>query len=367
MTTLPDPAHYNPDTVGEVWRVDYQARAAGARQWVRRHGIAPANRDAFRVCLLLIDVQNTFCIPGFELFVGGASGTAAVDDNRSLCGFIYRNLHVITRIMPTMDTHRALQIFHDHFLVDASGSHPAPFTSISAADIADGRWRFNVAVSDQLGVTPEYGQRYLEHYVDSLQREGKFALTVWPYHAMLGGIGHALVPAVEEAVFFHSIARDSQPDLVLKGTHPLTEHYSAFGPEVAAGPDGRPISAWDETRYLRLAEYDAVIIAGQAKSHCVAWTIADLLSRAEKQDDQLAERLYLLEDCTSPIVVPGGEDYTGPADAAFARFAAAGAHRVRSTDPIETWPGPVSRAAGSLVSGTARSLHALPDSLNLEG
>jgi hypothetical protein len=32
-------------------------------------------------------------------------------------------------------------------------------------------------------------------------------------------------------------------------------------------------------------------------------------------------------------------DYTDAADAAFARYAAAGMHVVRSTDPTESWPG----------------------------
>ena len=38
-------------------------------------------------------------------------------------------------------------------------------------------------------------------------------------------------------------------------------------------------------------------------------------------------------------MVPGAVDYTEEADAAFERFAAAGMHVVRSTDPIEDWPG----------------------------
>jgi hypothetical protein len=35
--------------------------------------------------------------------------------------------------------------------------------------------------------------------------------------------------------------------------------------------------------------------------------------------------------------VPGAVDYTDEADAAFARFADAGAHVVRSTDEIGQW------------------------------
>ena len=53
----------------------------------------------------------------------------------------------------------------------------------------------------------------------------------------------------------------------------------------------------------------------------------------------MAEKVYLLEDCTSPIVIPGVADYTEEANVAFQRFADAGMHIVRSTDPIDDWPG----------------------------
>src|SRR5918999_2851868 len=109
MHELPVPAFYRPERVGEVWQVSYEERAREARAWAEQHSIRPASEDAFRVCLLAVDVQNTFCIPGFELFVGGRSGTGAVDDNRRLCEFLYRNLGAITAIIPTLDTHRATQ------------------------------------------------------------------------------------------------------------------------------------------------------------------------------------------------------------------------------------------------------------------
>jgi hypothetical protein len=44
--------------------------------------------------------------------------------------------------------------------------------------------------------------------------------------------------------------------------------------------------------------------------------------------------------------VPGVVDYTDKADAAFERFAEAGMHVVRSTDPIESWPGIAAVARG---------------------
>ncbi len=335
---LPLPSHYTPDHVSAVWRVPYEARANDAVAWAREHKIQPASLDDFQIHLIAVDVQNTFCIPDFELFVAGRSGRGAVEDNQRLSEFIYRNLAYLTRITATLDTHQAVQIFHAQFLIDREGRHPAPYTNITREEIESGRWSFNPAVAESLGIDAGYGERLLVHYASQLERTDKYALTIWPYHAMLGGIGHALVAAVEEAIFFHTIARGSQPDFVIKGKNPFTEHYSALGPEVLLGPDGEPIGTKDTSFIDFTRQADAIIIAGQAKSHCVAWTISDLLADIEKMDSNLAQKVYLLVDCTSPVVVPGA-DFTTQADAAFERFSAAGMHRVRSTDPLASWPG----------------------------
>jgi nicotinamidase-related amidase len=339
FTELPIPLHYDPKKVADVWRVPYQERAADAERWVDRHHITPSAYDRFRICLLLVDVQNTFCIPGFELFVGGRSGTGAVDDNRRLAEFIYRHLGAITEICPTLDTHQAIQVFHSIFLMNDRGEHPSPFTLVSEDDIRKGVWKFNPAVSTSLKIAPEKAEQYLLHYTRRLREGGRYNLTVWPYHAMLGGIGYALVSSIEEAIFFHTIARHSQAHFQIKGNHPLTENYSVLGPEVLDDPEGQPISQRNTDLIQKLLEFDAVIIAGQAKSHCVAWTIDDLLRDILRQDKKLTGKVYLLEDCTSPVVIPGVIDYTDEADEAFRRFAGAGVHVVRSTDPLTHWPG----------------------------
>ncbi len=334
MRELPVPPHFDPERVGEVWRVPYETRAREARVWAEEHGIDAASDDSPRVCLLAVDVQNTFCIPDFELFVAGRSGTGAVDDNRRLCDFLYRNLGTITKIFPSLDTHHAMQVFHAIWLVDEHGGHPEPYTLVSPEDVATGRWRMNEAVAEALGIDADYARRHLEHYTRALAEGGKYDLTIWPYHAMLGGIGHAMVSAVEEAVFFHGVARYSAPEFQVKGDNPLTEHYSMLGPEVTEGPDGDILGSKNTALIEKLLSFDAVVVAGQAKSHCIAWTIDDLLD----EEHRLAERTYLLEDCTSPVVVPGVVDYTDEADAAFERYAEAGMHVVRSTTPIEQWP-----------------------------
>jgi nicotinamidase-related amidase len=336
---LPVPPHFDPLRVGEIWKVPYQPRAEKAVQWARRCHIRPASTDRVRISLIAIDVQNTFCIPGFELFVAGRSGMGAVEDNRRLCEFVYHNLGVLTQITATLDTHTAMQIFHPIFLINDHSEHPAPHTLVSYDDILKGRWKFNPQISDSLHIEASFGQQHLLHYAQALKERGKYDLTIWPYHAMLGSIGYALVPALEEALFFHTITRNSQVDFEVKGSNPLTEHYSAIGPEVLDGPSGETIDQKNNKFIQKLEQFDVVVIAGQAKSHCVAWTIDDLLGDIRTFDERLVQKVYLLEDCTSPVVVPGVVDYTEPADAAFQKFAQAGMHIVRSTDPIQSWPG----------------------------
>ena len=329
---LPIPEFFDTDQVGSVWRIPYEARALQARDWAHLHKLEPASVSTTRTWLMLIDVQNTFCIPEFELYVGGRSRRGAVDDNTRLTQFIYRNLADITHITATMDTHKTMQVFHAIFFVDQNGNHPAPYTDIHSADLKNGTWTFNPALAPQFGIAPAYGQQMMLHYAEALEKKGKYALTIWPYHAMLGGIGHALVSSVEEALFFHSIARNTQYEIEIKGDKPFTENYSVVGPEVLTGPMGETLGTHNTKFIEQLQQFDRLIIAGQAKSHCVAWTVQDLLNDINAIDPALAKKVYLLDDCSSPVVVPGVVDHTDAADTAYAKFAEAGMKVVKSVE-----------------------------------
>lgn len=335
-TELPIPSFFNPEKVREVWQVPYPDRAAQAETWAQEQGIPPANTDQTRIGLLLIDVQNTFCLPGFELYVGGQSGKGAIEDNIRLCEFIYRNLHRFTEIIATMDTHVAMQIFHPIFWINDQGEHPTPGTTIIAAkEIENGIWKVNPKVVPNFsGWNYSDLQAYALHYARHLDQTGKYPLIIWPYHGKLGSIGHALVSSVEEALFFYSIARKSQTQYEIKGNNPLTENYSVLRPEVMKDHRGNFIAQENRALIEQLLSFDQLFIAGQAKSHCVAWTVDDLLTEIQEKDPSLAQKIYLLEDCTSPVVIPGGTDFTTQADEAFTRFQEAGMHLVKSTQPL---------------------------------
>jgi nicotinamidase-related amidase len=342
-TQLPLPPHYQADNVVNDTRwIDYLGLQTAALDWRAQHGIKAASKDATKVGLLVIDAQNTFCHPSGELFVAGPTGTGAVDDAIRLVEFGYRNLGAISAIDCTLDTHRAYAVFHPSFLVDEQGNHPAPFTMVSHKDIVDGTWKPSPFMTSALGISLMAAERHLEHYTAELETAGRYALTIWPYHGMLGDKGHCLVSGLAELANFHGLTRGAQPGFEVKGTHPLVENYSVLGPEVTQLFNGTPVPR-NVSFIEKLLKYDVLVIAGQAKSHCVAWTIDDLLGDIQKQDPQLARKVYLLEDCTTPIVVKDASgtvlvDYGPDANAAFDRFRNAGMHIVKSTDPIQSWP-----------------------------
>ena len=332
---LPLPPFFDARRSASVYRVPYQQRADEARAWAERYRLRPAAEDQKRVALLLIDVQNTFCLPEFELFVAGRSGRGAVEDVERIAELLYRRLDGVTQVIATLDTHSAAQIFHPVFWLDADGNHPAPHTVIRVEDVESGRYRVNPALAPLVAPRKdfdlaEWGRRYARQLAEG----GKYPLVVWPYHSMLGGIGHALVALVEEAVFFHGVARQSPTRLEIKGRHALTENYSALRPEVGLDDRGQPLVPENRELVEHLLGFDEILVAGEARSHCVAWTVADLLAEIRARDEALARKVILLDDCASAVVVPGVVDFTDDAEAAYARFAAAGMRRLRSTELV---------------------------------
>lgn len=344
LPTLPIPPHFDPSRADKVWPVDYLRIEREAEEWAARYDIEPSASDHVRTALLVIDAQITFCIPGYELYVGGRSGRGAVEDNIRLCEFIYRNMPHITRIFPTMDTHTQYQVFHPLFWVNDSGRHPDPYTFISHADIVRGVWKVNPRATYSLGGNYLALQRHVEHYTAELEKSGKYALCVWPPHAMLGGIGHALAPIVHEAVEFHNAARAAQTGFEIKGGHPLTENYSVLAPEVLTTTGGAPLpNAQRNYKFLEklidpMSGFEVIGITGQALSHCVAWTIDDLLRDILQKDPAAARKVHIIRDCSSPVVTPG-YDFTPDAEAALRRFEQAGMHIVTSDQPVTEWPG----------------------------
>jgi len=277
------PSFVRPTDVSDLYVERSQIVSSEARAWAKANGVRPSSTDTKKVAVFGIDVQVAFCTPGASLFVPGA-----VEDNTRALAFLYGNLDRITTLAFSLDTHRVFQIFHPSWWVDADGNAPAPLTPISHADVKSGKWRATRFSNES------------EEYVRRLEQGGKYTLTIWPYHGMLGGLSHALVPAMMELSMFHALARDTQTLFVQKGEEPLTESYSALSPEVREIGD-RSLGRFDEHLFELLMSHDEVVVFGQAKSHCVLSTLRDLMTKIESTDRALASKIVILGDAMSPV------------------------------------------------------------------
>jgi nicotinamidase-related amidase len=323
------PAFYAPAAVGTL----FVERAAEVVAAGRRHraeaGVRPSSEDRPRIAAVGIDCQVAFCLPGASLFVPGA-----VEDARRTIEWLYRNLPRITMLFFTLDTHSLFQIFHPAAWQDAGGEPPAPFTVITTGDVRDGKW---IPVLDDEAF-PDARAAALE-YCAKLEASGRYALTIWPYHALLGGASHALVPALMEAALFHAAAREIDPIFEIKGRARFTENCSVFGPEVRE-LQGTPVGVFNAALVETLRSYDRVYIFGQAKSHCVMESLEDL-RRSLGEDREALARIHILEDAMSPVPpppldpLPESLDFPRVAQAAIARFREAGMRVVKTSDPLE--------------------------------
>ena len=257
-----------------------------------------------RIRLLVIDPQNDFMdVDGAALPVPGASA-----DMARLAGFVDTMAAQIDDIVVTLDSHASVGIERTSFWLDGQGAPVAPFTPITAAELAAGQYR------------PRHARRADEAlaYLKALEDGGERTLVVWPVHCVLGTWGHNIVPVLADRIAAWEMASGQTCDKVLKGLNPMTEQYSAFRAEVPRADD--PRTALNTGLLRRLAGGDALlVVAGEALSHCVAASGQDMLAG---MDATRLRNTVFLTDCMSPV--------TGFADAATDFLQQLRAHGVRT-------------------------------------
>ena len=233
---------------------------------------------------LIIDPQNDFAHSSGSLFVQGAD-----QDAERLAAMLKRHRDKIDDIHVTLDTHHLLDIAHPLFWIDSSGKPPPPFTVITESEIKNGKWRT---------AHPGFQDRALA-YTQALKANGRYDLTIWPPHCLIGSWGHNVVKPIADTLleWENTLA---MVDYVTKGSNIWTEHYSAVQADV---PDPEDPGTQLNTRLIETLENaDLIALSGQALSHCVANTIRDI---ANNFGDANIRKLVLIEDTTSPV--PGFE------------------------------------------------------------
>jgi nicotinamidase-related amidase len=298
----------------DIVRGAYAARFQEFTEAGRQAGMTAAGEDRERVALVLVDYQHDFVDPTGTLYVPGAQ-----EDVVRLLDWFYRHAPKITTVYASLDTHVPLQIFFSAWWQSPeTGEHPQPFTTISVADLHEGRW------------VPLFQPDWSRFYVQELARQARKDVMIWPHHTMEGTLGRMLVAPVSEALAWHSAARVTDPVYVVKGLTPRTEYYGIFGAEVPDPDD--PASALKYTLLDAVMQHDRVYIAGEARSHCVLETQRQLLAYLADRPT-LISRLFFLTDCASSVQHPA-IDFDALATRELLAMQEQGARLVKSTDPF---------------------------------
>ena len=238
------------------------------------------------VHLIMVDCQNDFCIANGTGGEKGALVVAGADaDMDRLARFITKNKKRIEQIHCTLDSHQFVHIAHPAFWTNSKGERPNPFTLITEDDVKNGIWR---------AYNPKWQGKAL-NYVETLKKNGRYVLVIWPPHCLIGTWGHSIVPSVAKALYEWE-AEFQRINFVAKGSNLFTEHYSGVMADVPDDTD--PSTKLNTALIDTLNEADEILITGEALSHCVANTIRDIA--AQFGVDQV-QKFTLLEDTSSNV------------------------------------------------------------------
>ncbi|KAF1782834.1 Leucine-rich repeat domain, L domain-like [Phytophthora cactorum] len=225
--------------------------------------------------ILVIDQQVSFH-PGGSLAIDSANADAA--------RIISNHTSELSQVVLTLDSHQRYHIAHGIFWENEAGESPSPFTTIYAQNITDGVWKPRDSSL--------HDWHTLSHWrpvASSRSLSGRnTVLSVSP--------GHNIVPDVLESALEWTKESLKPIQYVMKGSNPFTEHYSALKAEYELPYD--PSTSLNTALIKSLQRAGKLVIVGEALSHCVNFTVRDLVDNWPV--DRLSD-LVILTDCSSAV------------------------------------------------------------------
>ena len=248
-------------------------------------------------CILIIDPQNDF-------HEGGSLAVPNADaDARRIANFLKERPEMPAFV--TMDTHdnRHHIFLADSWKVVGDKENPPPFTVITYVDdkfvancvLPDSTFKEKIVEPVKNDERNRHSAKnWKEHciaYCQRLAKRERPPLIIWPAHCVKGTDGYQIVPVIKEQLN----NRNRTVEIITKGESHETENYSVFEAEMTI--DGDESTQFNQKLYEKLRDsYTTIYVCGQAKSHCVHYSIRDLVSHGFP-----AAKLVLLENCMSPV------------------------------------------------------------------
>jgi nicotinamidase-related amidase len=256
--------------------------------------------------LLIIDPQVDFH-EGGKLGVSGANA-----DSEKISKFVEKHVKELSKIYVSLDTHTENHIGHSGYWesVDESRSKPPEWTNFSFIDGKIMGKRKDDFKYTEYTPKKEELQEWTEKYVRTIEGYGKGVALIWPNHCLEGDKGHAVAPQLKQILEKDYVK--NKVEYHIKGQNEATEMYSIFQAEIPVKEDinndnktiyyngmytdlksnsqietntDKEDGAYLNTKfngelYTKLTGQGAkIIICGEALSHCVNWSLRDLVNK----------------------------------------------------------------------------------------
>lgn len=258
-----------------------------------------------KIHLVLIDPQNSFCKvvdPAKQAVEhdGELCVPGAWDDMGRVAAMVKRLGKKIDRLWSTLDSHQWNHIAHPGWWKDMSGKHPAPFTSFRVENdkIIGSQFTANGSVDvGQYTTTIPGLYTKSKAYLEELLAHKRYLHMIWPPHCLIGSVGATIVAPLYQELLNWCEINFRTIEFVTKGSNPFVEHFSAIQAEVPDPQD--PTTQLNSEFIQNVMEGDEILIAGEARSHCLANTIRDAANSFG--DDSFISKCTLLTDGCSDV------------------------------------------------------------------
>lgn len=259
-----------------------------------------------------IDVQNANILiidPQVDFHEGGNLAVfGATADSERISKFIEKNANKLKKIYVSLDTHTKNHIGHPGYWESVEDkSEPSAWTVFSFE---------NDKIMGTMGtVKKEYTPKnkelldWTKEYVKTIKRYGKGPALIWPTHCLEYSSGHDVTEVLKKVLNSDSVK--DKVEYHIKGQNEATEMYSIFKAEIPVEneindgnkteyysgdhelkdsskiktntdkEDGAYLNTtFNEALYEELTKYNSpILICGEALSHCVNWSLRDLVNK----------------------------------------------------------------------------------------
>lgn len=244
----------------------------------------PNENPNFKTALLIIDPQNDF-----------VSNKESINDMINIITMLKTHGSKISDIFISLDMHNRFHIGNPLFWIDNKGRHPKPGTII---EHISSEWDFNDA---NWKTTRSEFQTDSFIYIQNLKKNKRHDLEIFGEHCLIGTKGSQVYGPLEEELAKWEKKYIKSVRYITKGSDSKTDQFSAIKPEysVDLGEEGSENSEVN-VQFIKDLEdnYNQVLVCGEVLSHCVRFTMQDLLNNSTTL------KLVFLKDA-STVLLPG--------------------------------------------------------------